>query len=60
VPGLAGVVTNVTYGLMGFPDSARYVGSKHAVIGVTKAAALEGAPHENRWCSTLAAVACGT
>ncbi|MFB9830760.1 SDR family NAD(P)-dependent oxidoreductase [Actinoallomurus acaciae] len=34
-----------TYGQMGFPDSTLYVGSKHAIIGITKAAALEGAPH---------------
>ncbi|MFI6349142.1 SDR family NAD(P)-dependent oxidoreductase [Streptomyces sp. NPDC050560] len=42
-----GSIVNVssTYGQMGFPDSSLYVGSKHAVIGVTKAAALEGAPY---------------
>jgi NAD(P)-dependent dehydrogenase (short-subunit alcohol dehydrogenase family) len=43
----SGSIINVssTYGQMGFPDSALYVGSKHAIIGITKAAALEGAPH---------------
>jgi NAD(P)-dependent dehydrogenase (short-subunit alcohol dehydrogenase family) len=42
----SGSIINVssTYGQMGFPDSALYVGSKHATIGITKAAALEGAP----------------
>ena len=43
----SGSIINVssTYGQMGFPASALYVGSKHAIIGITKTAALEGAPH---------------
>lgn len=33
------------YGQVGFPDSILYVGGKHAIIGITEAAALGGAAH---------------
>jgi len=41
----SGSIVNVSsiYGLKGFPVNAPYVASKHAIIGLTRAAALEGA-----------------
>lgn len=42
----SGAIVNVTsiYGNKGFPNSSLYVASKHAVIGLTRSAALEAAP----------------
>lgn len=42
----SGAIVNVTsiFGDEGFPNSALYVSSKHAVIGLTRTAALEAAP----------------
>jgi NAD(P)-dependent dehydrogenase (short-subunit alcohol dehydrogenase family) len=43
----SGVIVNVSsiYGIKGFALNAPYVASKHAIIGLTRAAALEGAAH---------------
>jgi NAD(P)-dependent dehydrogenase (short-subunit alcohol dehydrogenase family) len=42
----SGAIVNLSsiYGEMGFPLNAPYVASKHAIIGLTKSAALEAAP----------------
>lgn len=39
------VITSSTSGLRGSPNLAAYVTSKHAVMGMMRCAALEGAPH---------------
>src|SRR6202012_955893 len=46
----SGAIVNVTsiYGNKGFPNSALYVASKHAVIGLPRSAALEAAPFDVR------------
>jgi NAD(P)-dependent dehydrogenase (short-subunit alcohol dehydrogenase family) len=43
----SGSIVNVSsiYGQKGFPLNAPYVASKHAIIGLTRAAALEAAPY---------------
>ncbi len=43
----SGSITNVSsiYGQKGFPGGSLYVASKHAIIGLTKSAALEAAPY---------------
>ena len=43
----AGSIVNVSsiYGQKGFPDASLYVASKHAIIGLTRSAALEAAPY---------------
>jgi NAD(P)-dependent dehydrogenase (short-subunit alcohol dehydrogenase family) len=49
LPGMrdGGAIVNVASvsGIAGYPMVTAYVASKHAVIGLTRAAALEGAPH---------------
>lgn len=42
------IITSSVAGLMGTPNVLPYVTSKHAVIGMMKSAALEGAPHKIR------------
>ncbi len=43
IPRRAGVIVNVASigGLVGFPNAASYVASKHAVVGLTKALAVD-------------------
>src|SRR5690348_10935678 len=43
----SGAIVNLSsiYGQKGFPLNAPYVASKHAIIGLTKSAALEAAPY---------------
>ena len=42
------VLTSSTAGLRGSPGLSPYVASKHAVLGLMRSAALEGAPHRIR------------
>ncbi|MBL4621698.1 MAG: SDR family oxidoreductase [Immundisolibacteraceae bacterium] len=42
------VITSSVAGLQGAPGMAAYVTSKHAVVGLMRTAALEGAPHKVR------------
>ncbi|MBK6265731.1 SDR family oxidoreductase [Marivirga sp. S37H4] len=42
------IITSSVAGLMGTPNVLPYVTSKHAVIGMMKSAALEGAPYKIR------------
>lgn len=42
------IITSSVAGLMGTPNVLPYVTSKHAVIGMMRSAALEGAPHKIR------------
>jgi NAD(P)-dependent dehydrogenase (short-subunit alcohol dehydrogenase family) len=43
----SGSIVNVSsiYGEKGFPNASLYVASKHAIIGITRSAALEAAPY---------------
>ena len=43
----SGSIVNVSsiYGQKGFPNASLYVASKHAIIGLTRSAALEAAPY---------------
>lgn len=42
------VITSSVLGATAFPNRAEYVTSKHALTGLTRAAAVEGAPHNIR------------
>ena len=42
------VITASTAGIRAVPDMSAYIASKHAVVGLMRSAALEGAPHNIR------------
>ena len=50
IPRRAGAIVNVASigGLTGFPEAASYVASKHAVVGLTKALAVDWAQYDVR------------
>src|SRR2546430_4978634 len=50
IPRRAGAIVNVSSigGMVGFPNAASYLASKHAVIGLTKALAVDWGQYRNR------------